>query len=457
MSAPNPSLLAEIVAVAGDTSGYGAFLSAGERCHFCSEPIRLVGSSMTVDEATGEVVESFSTEHLPRGELMKPCGTRRATRCPSCAAIYKGDARALVLAGMNGGNGVSEAVASRPMCFATLTAPSFGVVHRESASDGPCHARGPGRCQHGRLRSCLARHRGDDPVVGEAICSGCYDYEGAALLNASLSDLFRRTSIYTRRTLARVSGQTVREFDASARLSYVKVAEMQRRGVVHLHVVCRLDGANGDDPPDSLSGELLALALRLAVTQVRVPLPDNRGTARWGDQFDCQVLDGHAPEETRRIANYVAKYATKGSDDAGALDRRVVGMGDLRLRTLPPQLRRMAETAWQLGGVEALAPLRLRAWTHTLGLRSHFLTKSRHFSATFGLLRDKRQAWQRAAHSGVSASADTTLTVIGDWKFVRRGWNSSAEAYLARSEARRRAECRCLAYEDRVLGRGAGV
>jgi hypothetical protein len=412
---------------------------------------------MTVDEATGEVVELFSTEHVPRGELTKPCGSRRATRCPSCAAIYKGDARALVLAGMTGGNGVPEAVASRPMCFATLTAPSFGAAHRETASDGPCHARGPGRCEHGRPRSCLARHRSDDAVVGEAICPACYDWEEAVLFHSSLSDLWRRTSIYARRNLARVSGQTVREFDASARLSYLKVAEMQRRGVVHLHVVCRLDGADGDDPPQSLSGALLALALRLAVTQVRVPLPDNRGTARWGDQFDCKVLDGHAPEETRRIAAYLAKYATKGSDDAGALDRRVVEMSDLRLRALPPQLRRMAETAWQLGGVEALAPLRLRAWTHTLGLRSHFLTKSRHFSATFKLLRDKRQAWQRAAHGAVSVSADTTLTVIADWKFKGRGWQSPAEVYLATSEARRRAESRRLAYEDRLLGCGAGV
>jgi hypothetical protein len=412
---------------------------------------------MTVDEATGEVVELFSTEHLPRGELMKPCGTRRATRCPACAAIYKGDARALVHAGMAGGEGVPVSVASRPMIFATLTAPSFGSVHRESASGGPCHARGPGRCQHGRLRSCVARHRSDDPVVGEAICPACYDWEGAVLFNSSLSDLFRRTSIYARRNLARVSGQTVREFDASARLSYLKVAEMQRRGVVHLHVICRLDGADGDDPPESLSGAMLVLALRLAVTQVRAPLPDNRGTARWGDQFECQVLDGHAPVETCRIANYLAKYATKGSDDAGALDRRVVGMGDLRLRTLPPQLRLMAETAWHLGGVDALAPLRLRGWTHTLGLRSHFLTKSRYFSATFGLLRERRQTWQRAAHGVVSASLDRTLTVIGDWRFVRRGWNSSAETYLATSEARRRAESRRLAYEDRVLGCGAGA
>jgi hypothetical protein len=200
----------------------------------------------------------------------------------------------------------------------------------------------------------------------------------------------------------------------------------------------------------------LALALWLAVTQVRVPLPDNRGTARWGDQFDCQVLDGHAPEETRRIAAYLAKYATKGSDDAGALDRRVVGMGDLRLRTLPPQLRRMAETAWQLGGDEALALLRLRAWTHTLGVRTHFLTKSRHFSATFRLLRDKRQTWRRAEHGAVGASVHATLIVVADWKFVGRGW-SAGEAYLATSEARHRAESRRLAYEDRVLQCGAGV
>ncbi|MGO9298283.1 MAG: replication initiator, partial [Streptosporangiaceae bacterium] len=42
----------------------------------------------------------------------------------TCSAVYKRDARQLVRAGLTGGKGIPETVASHPCVFATFTAPS---------------------------------------------------------------------------------------------------------------------------------------------------------------------------------------------------------------------------------------------------------------------------------------------------------------------------------------------
>ncbi len=65
------------------------------------------------------------------------------------------------------------------------------------------------------------------------------DYTGSVLFNAYARELWRRFTIALRRTLARRAGLTSKTFAAQARLSYAKVAEYQRRGVVHLHAIVR--------------------------------------------------------------------------------------------------------------------------------------------------------------------------------------------------------------------------
>ena len=53
--------------------------------------------------------------------------------------------------------------------------------------------------------------------------------------NNALSELWRRTTIYLPRILARLTGMTQKRLSEHVRFSYVKVAEYQRRGLVHLH------------------------------------------------------------------------------------------------------------------------------------------------------------------------------------------------------------------------------
>jgi hypothetical protein len=91
----------------------------------CAHPVRLTGRTATINTATGELLAQFDTGSQPDRVLLKACGTRRATRCATCAAVYRGDARALILAGLRGGKGISADVAGPPLVFVTLTAPQL--------------------------------------------------------------------------------------------------------------------------------------------------------------------------------------------------------------------------------------------------------------------------------------------------------------------------------------------
>jgi hypothetical protein len=74
------------------------------------------------------------------------------------------------------------------------------------------------------------------------------------LWQAHAGALWARFTTTLRRTLATQLGLRARDFAEYARLSYAKVAEYQRRGLVHFHAVLRIDGPDGptDPPPAGL-------------------------------------------------------------------------------------------------------------------------------------------------------------------------------------------------------------
>jgi hypothetical protein len=163
--------------------------------------------------------------------------------------VYSADTYQLIRAGLSGGKGVPDSVATHPCVFTTLTAPSFGPVHMSREKDGRLLRCRPRRrvqiCPHGRRMSCGDKHPRDDPQLGEPLCPDCYDYTGSVLFNACAPELWRRFTITLRRALAHQAGLTNKALTAQLRLSYAKVAEYQRRGVVHFHAIIRLDGPVG--------------------------------------------------------------------------------------------------------------------------------------------------------------------------------------------------------------------
>src|SRR3954469_20862706 len=249
---PVGPVLEGVLARAADAEQWARFERQLRSAGYCRRPGRLRGETAAIDTASGELRTTFSTEDEPDGTLLKCCGNRREAVCPSCAEAYRGDAFQLVAAGLRGGKGVPESVCGHPVVFGTLTAPSFGLVHSRRIVNGEprrCPPRRRGEmCRHGVRLSCGEVHREDDARLGEPLCPECFDYEHAVLWNALAPELWRRTAIQIPRELARLVGVSERELRKRARVSYVKVAEYQRRGALHFHCVVRLDhGQVGDD------------------------------------------------------------------------------------------------------------------------------------------------------------------------------------------------------------------
>jgi hypothetical protein len=122
-------------------------------------------------------------------------------------------------------------------------------------------------------------------------------------------------------------GVTQKRLHELVRVSYVKVAEYQHRGLVHLHAVIRLDRRmpkyRADEvraPDRRFTAQLLEDAIRATAAAVGVHVPDElgAGTIGWGKQLDAQQLTNDA-EERRRHAGYLAKYSTKSTEQAGGL------------------------------------------------------------------------------------------------------------------------------------------
>jgi hypothetical protein len=314
---------------------YPAFEAQLRSSGYCARPVRLQGR-VDVCDGYGRRQQVWTTDGEPDGVLRKACGNRREAVCGPCAERYRRDAFHLIAAGLRGGKGVPESVTGHPALFATLTAPSFGVVHAHVLGpDGTplrCHARRDRPvCEHGAVLSCGRVHGPDDPCLGEPLCLDCFDYEGAVIWNNLLGELWRYTTIYLPRTLAKLAGITQKRLYEQVRVSYVKVAEYQRRGLVHLHPVIRLDKRMPDyrsdeiHPPDKrFTSELLEQAFRETVRDVSVKIPDElgAGTIGWGKQLDVQQLLAE-DKERKRWASYLAKYTTKSTERAGGLLHRI--------------------------------------------------------------------------------------------------------------------------------------
>jgi hypothetical protein len=471
-----PGVLAEVVDRAGH--GYARWAELVAQAGYCHHPIRLAGRVEQADRATGEVRTVYDSDREPDGVLLKACGTRRESRCPSCAATYRADAYQLLAAGLKGGKGVPESVAGHPRLFVTFTAPSFGRVHSRKAQGRlvlPCHPYRQGaRCPHGVRDGCWHRHDEDDPRLGEPLCAACYDSRAQVLWNALAPELWRRTTIAVQRALARLVGLQEGELRRLVRVSYAKVAEFQRRGAIHFHAVLRLDAATEcrcpaclTSPPEPFTAELLEEAVRQAAAAVTVPCPplqeDGPGRyARWGEQLDIRNITRDGDDQARelsaeQVAGYIAKYATKATESFGAgLDRRL-GPDDLeQLDQLPAHVAELVRAAWTLGGRAELEPLRLRAWAHMLGFRGHWSTKSRRYSTTFTVLRRARVAFakRRRAKDGVPLDAwdrpedDDQVVIVASWAYVGRGYETEGERWLALSAAARAREQRQVAREE---------
>jgi hypothetical protein len=434
------------------------------RVGHCAHPIRLTGEQHTVDMATGSVLSTFASASLPDEVLYVRCNNRRASWCPSCSRTYQADMWHLLKAGAAGGDkGVPESVASHPMVFATLTAPSFGPVHaakKPGSKTLRCRPRSRGElCRHGKSLSCMDIHAEHDPVGGQPFCADCYDYDAHVIWQWWAPELWRRFTIALPRLMAKGLGVTRKQARRLVRVSFAKVAEYQARGVIHFHAIIRIDGAPTDDekypaPLADVDSAWLADVVRLAVATVEYEAPPvSRASPgyllRFGNQVDARPvhrgagrddLSGAIHPET--VAAYIAKYSTKSASDLDP-GARLANLHLARVRTTVFQLSELADSTYPPGIPDPPNPyLLLGKWAHMLGFRGHFASKSRRYSTTMGRLRSARRRFERAkafSSDGVvdvtavdqELAGDETTLVINDWRFVGTGWITPGDAALA--------------------------
>lgn len=189
---------------------------------------------------------------------------------------------------------------------------------------------------------------------------------------------------------------------------------------------------------------------------MRAPLPETYGeehttlVARWGDQLDVRSITGSSSMSPRAVAAYVAKYATKCSDD--------LGLGDIGEIESPADtsghLVALVRAAQRLGEQRNLRGLRLKEHAFNLGFRDHWSTKSRRYSTTFGALRRtrrdfvKRQRCAKRIPLDQETENEKNVETRPEWHYVGCGYRTTGEAWLATSAAARAREHRRLARED---------
>jgi hypothetical protein len=380
----------------------------------CSHPIRLRGE--IVNLATGEV-----TQH----DLKVACKDRREIICPACSYLYRADTWILVSTGLVGGKGTPVVVGTHPRLFVTLTAPSFGAVHtiRDGGSCVSQQRKTKSQCIHRRPTYCTRRHSDNDVELGRPLCEQCFDYRGAVLWNAHSSRLWNNTIQLIRRLLAAEGGVGQPNLSVVAQLHYLKVAEVQRRGLTHFHCVLRLDGPKSveAEPPAWASVELLERVVRSSIERVSAPDLDGR-PVRWGRVYDIQDL-AQSEEDAVKVAAYVAKYAAKTTDGSKELARRFRSRRQIVSLVDDLHLRRLALTAWDLGGEAKFESMHLRDHANTFGFTGQLITKSRAFSTTFAALRSARTDYMAGEREGDP--------VEGTFHFEGRGYDDPRGTQLA--------------------------
>ena len=210
------------------------------------------------------------------------------------------------------------------------------------------------------------------------------------------------------------------ELRRELKISYLKVAEYQRRGLVHFHLVLRADGPEADfsAPPTWIDIDLLHTEFLEVISRFQVVGLSGQ-VIRWGSQFDIKNLVDDRSD--LRVASYVAKYATKSTGDSIALARRF----DYR---------------------QDLESLNLRQHAHNLGFTGQLITKSRHFSTTFKELRGSRREHM--------AQFNESDPVAGTFVYDGRGYDDPRASELAELLHQARTEVRKVARDRHVSSRG---
>lgn len=255
-------------------------------------------NSETIDTAAAAVMQrGCSSPVKTTTGVWVRCGSRIKSKCGSCAELYRSDWAAIARSGVFDGS-----VEEYRFYLLTLTAPSFGGVHRVPRE-------GTAKCRCGR-----AHDAKDAGLRGVPLDGDSYDYAGQVAWNRDAGVLWDRT----RRRLR----------DRWDSLEYFIVREWQDRGVLHVHALVRIARleAPGQD------------ALRDAARTATAVSKVDGTVVEWGTQADCKAFraDGDGAKTIwylSKALNYVLKdVASDAGEVPVAVWRHQVALGDAARR-----------------------------------------------------------------------------------------------------------------------------
>jgi hypothetical protein len=345
----------------------------------CSNPIHLWVQRL--DTATGELGE--------RREIVKACGTRRERICPSCSLVYQRDAFSVVRSGITSADGSQV-----PLTFLTLTAPgskAFGKTHsRRTKWSKKKREWSHYGCECGKW------HNEGDEILGQPIDPESYDYEGAAAWNAASSRLFT----ITLQRLARMVYGVDEKGKALGKLDYIRVAEFQRRGLIHYHCLVRADIDVRD---------FHALVRGGTRRDGQVVERVKHGEFVWGEQCDLKSVRPGAKFGVGAYLVKLVRYAIKSTAD----EPDNGGWMGYKMRRVAPKTCGCG-THWERP-CDAAKGLpfdtkhrevcrRHRLSENGFGYRGHILTKSKAWGLTFRELRERREQFHGRAKTPTWAS-----------------------------------------------------
>lgn len=225
------------------------------------------------------------------------CGSRIKSKCGSCAELYRGDWAAIARSGVFDGP-----VEQYRFYLLTLTAPSFGGVHRVPRE-------GSANCRCGSVHDAA-----DAGLRGVPLDEGSYDYAGQVAWNRDAGLLWDRT----RRRIR----------DRWDSLEYFIVREWQDRGVLHVHALVRIKRFEAPDQ------DTLRDAARTATAVSRI----DGSLVEWGAQADCKAFraDGDGAKTIWYLSKALSYVLKDVASDSAAVPvavwRHQVALGDAARR-----------------------------------------------------------------------------------------------------------------------------
>jgi hypothetical protein len=295
----------------------------------------------------------------PRGRpVFVRCGSRDASYCAHCSKIVVGDWAAIIRSGVFDPPEGETYV----WFFLTLTAPSFGLIHRVPRQ-------GQQRCRCGGL------HDSDDgDLRGVAIDPDSYDYDGQVCWNRDCGILWDRT----RRRLEHLFG---------ARAPYAVVREWQARGALHHHSIIRVPG------PTDIAPHEVARVARAATASIA------GRTLAWGTQVDCRLIPIDPVSSARHIG-YLSKMIGYSVKSIGSSAAAPISEHSHRLDAAAHRMRCKQGCRGRRNGCLATAHRRY-------GARSSVVSVSRNWSFT-GLNRTKQAEVRRKFVDSLPTTARDT-------------------------------------------------